>query len=186
MRWIGERHLFGDTIQEEQGIARVSARVNAQNSKARAVIDRRVLIHAWRELHRVHLHAIARDRPAVAPRHMTAFEPDQRFDVRCRQDLVDGRQREFRLSNSRSSVWIRRGHRCLRRVAAESSNDLDPLVCDSGCDEDVCLPIEALALRVPRSASPTYAASAVRHHTASTPARRYPFLGAFEPNASAE
>src|SRR5437667_12597384 len=78
------------------------------------------------------------------------------------------------------------GHRCLRRVAAESSNDLDPLVYDSGCDEGVCLPIAALALRVPRSAAPTYAASVVRHHTASTPTRHYPFLGAFEPNASAE
>src|SRR5438552_422696 len=78
------------------------------------------------------------------------------------------------------------GHRCPRRAAAVSSTDLDPSVCDSGCDEDVCLPIEALALRVPRSASPTYAALAVRHHTASTPTRRYPSLGAREPNAVAE
>jgi hypothetical protein len=92
-----ERHLFGDAIQEEQGVARVSPRVDPQNAKARAIIDRRVLIHAWRDLHRVHLHAIAWDRPAVVVRHVTALGPDQRFDLRRRQNLVDGRQREFSL-----------------------------------------------------------------------------------------
>ena len=49
------------------------------------------------DLHRVHLHAIAWDRPAVAPRHVTALGLNQWFDARRRQDLVNGRQREFRL-----------------------------------------------------------------------------------------
>jgi hypothetical protein len=59
----------GAATQEEQGIARVPRgwtpriRKGEQSSTA-----------AWRDLHRVHLHAIAWDRPAVAARHVIALE----------------------------------------------------------------------------------------------------------------
>jgi hypothetical protein len=62
-----ERHPGGHPVEEGQGVGGRPARVEAQDLPARAVVDGGVLVEPGPDLAGVHLHAVARDGPAVAP-----------------------------------------------------------------------------------------------------------------------
>jgi hypothetical protein len=61
-----KRHLLDHALKEKQRIPSISAGIDAQYAEARAVVDRRVLIDASRNLHCVHLDPIPRNRAAIA------------------------------------------------------------------------------------------------------------------------
>src|SRR5215218_7787012 len=90
-----ERHLGGHAVEERQGVGGRPAREDAEDLEARAVVDDGVPVEAWRDLAGVHLHPVARDRPAVAPGALPLEAgPLQPVLAVADEDLVDGVERQ--------------------------------------------------------------------------------------------
>jgi hypothetical protein len=62
-----ERHLLDDVIEKIESAHRRSSAIKAQDLVAAAIVDRSVLIDSGPDLADIHLDALPRDRPAVAP-----------------------------------------------------------------------------------------------------------------------
>jgi hypothetical protein len=90
-----EGHFLHDAFEKVQRVCAVSSRVNSQHSKSRAVVNRGVLIHRSRHLHRVELHSLPRCRARVALGRMYPTGFAQRRNLRIAQHPLNARDRKL-------------------------------------------------------------------------------------------
>jgi hypothetical protein len=90
-----ERHLFDHSVDEGERVRSGAPRIDAKNSEATAIVYCRVLVHAWRNLARVHLNAISWDRSVVSNDRLAVGQAAlKRPDVMRAEDFVNSRKRQ--------------------------------------------------------------------------------------------